>query len=66
MISANEQQGILDQQQEDAEISAIMSEMYANGQAWGSASDEEKQRLADENLRLGRLLAPYGINCCPW
>ena len=59
---ANEQQGILDQQQEDAEISAIMSEMYANGQAWGSASDEEKQRLADENLRLGRLLAPYGIN----
>lgn len=59
---ANEQQGILDQQQEDAEISAIMSEMYANGQAWGAASDEEKQRLADENLRLGRLLAPYGIN----
>ena len=57
-----QQQGILDQQQEDAEISAIMSEMYANGQAWGSASDEEKQRLADENLRLGRLLAPYGIN----
>ena len=59
---ANEQQAILDQQQEDAELSSILSEMYANGQAWGSASDEEKQRLADENLRLGKLLAPYGIN----
>ena len=59
---ANEQQAILDQQQEDAEISSIISEMYANGQAWGPASDEEKQRLADENLRLGKLLAPYGIN----
>lgn len=59
---ANEQQAILDQQQEDAEISSIISEMYANGQAWGSASDQEKQRLADENLRLGKLLAPYGIN----
>lgn len=59
---ANEQQGILDQQREDAEISSILSEMYANGQAWGSASNEEKQRLADENLRLGKLLAPYGIN----
>lgn len=59
---ANEQQAILDQQQEDAELSSILSEMYANGQAWGSASNEEKQRLADENLRLGKLLAPYGIN----
>lgn len=59
---ANEQQAILDQQQEDAELSSILSEMYANGQAWGPASDEEKQRLADENLRLGKLLAPYGIN----
>lgn len=59
---ANEQQGILDQQQEDAEIRSIMSEMYANGQAWGAATGEEKQRLADENLRLGRLLAQYGIN----
>ena len=43
-------------------IHAIIKAMYANGQLWGTASDTQKQALSDENLRLGSMLATYGIN----
>ncbi len=43
-------------------ISRIITRMYENGQAWGSASSEEKQKLADSSLRLGiRLKEECGI-----
>ena len=45
---------------EDA-IRSIISRMYANGRAHGSASPERKKELSDENLRLGAQLAQYGI-----
>lgn len=45
---------------EDA-ISAILTQMAANGRAYGTASPEKKQELADDSLRLGAQLAKYGI-----
>ena len=53
---------IANEQIRKAEINSIISEMYTNSQTWGSASDTDRQKLADENIRLGKLLSKYGIN----
>lgn len=42
-------------------IHAIIKEMYANGQAWGTADSKEKARLDSRNLQLGTMLSQYGI-----
>lgn len=40
----------------------IIKQMYANSRAWGKASPEERNRLANENLKLGTQdLLRYGI-----
>lgn len=36
-----------------AEVDTILSQMQANSEAWHTASPEEKERLENENLKLG-------------
>lgn len=43
-------------------IHAIIKEMYANSQAYRTASKEEKARLDKRNLTLGAMLGQYGVN----
>ena len=43
-------------------IHAIIKEMYANSQAYHTASKEEKARLDKRNLTLGAMLGQYGVN----
>lgn len=43
----------------DEEVHNIIRQMYANSQAWNSASDSERKSLDAENLRLGEKLSKY-------
>jgi len=46
---------------EEEQIHAIIARMYANGQAWGTASKQKKIELHQENVDLAKLLKPLGI-----
>lgn len=59
-IAYEEEQARNAQYAED-KVHTIIKEMYANGQAWGSANASEKSRLDKRNLALGAQLAQYGI-----
>lgn len=48
-------------QYSENQLHSIIKQMYANGQAWGSADATEKSRLDKKNLELGAQLAQYGI-----
>lgn len=43
-------------------IHSIIKRMYANGQAWATASPAEREAKSRESLMLGAQLAQYGIN----
>lgn len=42
-------------------VHAIVKQMYANSEAWHTADEDERKRLADDSARLGRELEKYGV-----
>ncbi len=46
---------------DEEQIHAIIARMYANGQAWGTASKQKKIELHQDNVDLAKLLKPLGI-----
>ena len=42
-------------------VHAIVKQMNANSEAWHTADEDERKRLADDSARLGRELEKYGV-----
>ena len=46
---------------DEAGVKAVVAQMRKNAEAWHSASPAEKDRLNQENVRLGGTLGQYGV-----
>ncbi len=50
-----------DQYTNGEKVHAIVKQMNANAEAWHTADEDERKRLADDSVRLGKELEKYGV-----